>query len=135
MSKFQNSRFDLDAFKWILAFADLTGRLARWRFGLLKIEFYVDYCTGMKHEAADALLPLATSGRNESPLKDELSLLVFDQFVNENISYSTVHSNDHRVANIDIINGAMNNPTYKPLTLVKLIYLQQNVSFCRTASV
>jgi len=61
-------RTDHSALRWILNLNDTTARLTRWRLRLMEFEFEVVHRKGIKHQAADALSRLETSGFRTSYL-------------------------------------------------------------------
>ena len=56
--------------------ADATGKLARWQLRLSELEFDVVHRAVIKHQAADALSRLETSGADDSSLQDEIPVLL-----------------------------------------------------------
>ena len=65
-------RTDHDSLKWVLNLADAKGRLARWRLRLSEFDFDVEHRAGVKHQAADALSRMETTGLDTRPLGDEI---------------------------------------------------------------
>ena len=56
---------DHQALKWILSGSDHSGRLARWRLGLLEFDFTISYKKGIKNTIADAVSRLPTYGESD----------------------------------------------------------------------
>lgn len=54
---------------------DATGKLARWRLKLSEFKLGVLHRAGIKHEAADALSRLPATGNNETPSRDDDTIL------------------------------------------------------------
>lgn len=71
-------RTDHDALRWILNMADATGKLARWRLRLSKYEFDVVHRAGIKHQSADALSRLTTSGNDDTTLDDGIPVMILE---------------------------------------------------------
>lgn len=68
-------RTDDEVLPWILNMTDATGGLARWQLRLS--EFYFDniHRAGIKHQAADVLSLLHTTGTDESLLEDDVQAI------------------------------------------------------------
>lgn len=66
---------DHDPLKWILNFANVAGKLARWLLRLSEMYFDVIHCAGIKLQAADALLRLPTTGEDCKPIEDRLPVM------------------------------------------------------------
>lgn len=62
--------------KRILNLADAVGRLARWHLHLFKVEFDVNYCLGIKHQAADTLSCLKATIADTESIKNDLPVAV-----------------------------------------------------------
>lgn len=62
--------------KWIFTFADVTDCLARWRLRPSKFDFNVVYRAGTKHQAADTLSRLAAASNDQTPIEDDLLVVV-----------------------------------------------------------
>lgn len=54
---------------------DATGKLARWQLLLSKFDNDIFHRASMKHQGADALSCLHTTGTYNSPLEDDVSVL------------------------------------------------------------
>lgn len=54
---------------------DLTGKLACCRLRLSEFEFYVDYRTGIKPQAFDALSRLEQTGTDQTPIEDDIGFV------------------------------------------------------------
>lgn len=81
---------DHDSLCWILNLANTTGRLARLRLRLS--EFHSDNVVRLeiKHQMATVLSRLRKEGVDNSPLEDELPVLLLEQEDLPHKSYSTV---------------------------------------------
>lgn len=64
-------RTDHEALKWIRDKGDATGMLARWCLRLNELEYDVMHRAGMKHQAAEVLLPLGTTEYDTSKVNDD----------------------------------------------------------------
>lgn len=60
---------DGDLLKLILNLINATGKLPCWRLPLSELEFEVNHCMGIKHQAADMPSQLRMTGTNETPKK------------------------------------------------------------------
>lgn len=63
-----------DSLNWISILSDASGRLARCRLPLFKLDFYFVNRAGVKHQVAYALLILRTDGDKKTHLDDDLSV-------------------------------------------------------------
>lgn len=76
---FERCRFTVwnypNKLKWFLNLVDLAGKLVR--PSLLSLEFEIDVilCTGMKNQAAEALLLVEVPGNVQTPIRDKISEL------------------------------------------------------------
>ena len=71
-------RTDHDSLRWVLNLADAKGRLARWRLRLSEFDFDVEHRAGIKHQAADALSRMTTTGLDTTPLGDDIPCFTAD---------------------------------------------------------
>lgn len=80
---------DFVTFKWILSLLLSSGRPARQRLPLYKLDFDVVHRARLQHEAADALPRLRTDEEGTTNLDDSLSVIYVDnkQITDENLSY------------------------------------------------
>lgn len=69
-------RTDHNSLRLILNVADATGRSSRWLLSQSEFDFDVKHCTHVKHQAVDAQLRLRTDGADNTPLEDDLPVLV-----------------------------------------------------------
>ena len=65
-------RTDHLALKWLMNLSDASGRLQRWRLRLQPFEYDIVHRPGVKHQAADALSRLPTTGTDQTDLDDEI---------------------------------------------------------------
>lgn len=70
-----------ESLKTIVNVSDLTGKLGRWRLQFLGCEFDVIPSPWIKHQAADALLPLTTTGTNQTTIDDVIQELCITAFI------------------------------------------------------
>lgn len=70
------SRTDRHALRWILNFADATGKLARQRLMLFEHDLEITHRAGVKHQAAEALSELLTTGVDSTEIEDEILVTV-----------------------------------------------------------
>lgn len=65
-------RTDHQALKWLMNLSDASGRLQRWRLRLQPFEYDIVHRPGVKHQAADAMSRLNTTGTDQTDLDDEI---------------------------------------------------------------
>lgn len=70
---------DHKALKWLLTSANSSGKLARWRLPLLRIDLEVAYRACVKQQALDSLSGLKAEGSDKTDLDEKLPLLIIDE--------------------------------------------------------
>lgn len=68
-------RTDHSALQWLPNLVHTSGKLARWRLRLSNWEFDVINQPGVKHQAADALLPIGIQGLEDSAIFENVPFL------------------------------------------------------------
>lgn len=71
-------RTDHDDLRWTLNISNATGKLETYWLRLSELEFDVVQRAGSKHQAADALSWMPTSGADETTIEDEIPLLFLE---------------------------------------------------------
>lgn len=70
-----NIRADHDALRGTLDMTDANDKLARWRLHLLEFDFEIVHRARTKHQAVRVLCRLHTTGKDEQPLENYVSVL------------------------------------------------------------
>lgn len=91
---------------------------------LLEFDFDVIHHAETKHQAAEALSRLSTTGKDGSLRSGKLLVLAIDPVVNANTSDTTDNGNDHHVVNLNNSAASTDEPIYALSTLFKLIFWQ-----------
>lgn len=68
-------RTDHNASQWILNLMDSINKLVYWRLRLFKFEFHVFYCAGIRHQVTDELSQLKTTGTDQAPINNDITVL------------------------------------------------------------
>lgn len=89
-------RINHDSFQCIVSIADFIKRLARWRLKLSESDIDVIDCTGIRHQACDALLQLDTFGKAASAPEDDLPMYAIDKIDKPLVSVHTVAHEKNR---------------------------------------
>lgn len=87
---------DHDALKCILNITDSAGPLTRWRLRFSKFDPAVGHRAGIRHQAADTLLQVSTSDKDESPLEGDFLLYAMDNSDNPLVAVHTVAQDEDR---------------------------------------
>lgn len=80
---------------------DRTGKLARMRLQLSEFDLIVVHQAAVKHPRADALSRMPTTGMDESPLEDNVQILVIVKTQSEEGKTETDTKVWHRISCID----------------------------------
>ena len=123
-------RTDHDSLRWVLNLADAKGRLARWRLRLSEYDFVVEHRAGIKHQAADALSRLETTGLDTSTLRDEIPCYVVDEDVQGDV-LSPGGATPLYPGNPDVMTLVQEEAEILPVTQDDLIREQKTDPYCK----
>lgn len=123
-----------DEIKRKLNHSNSSGRLTRWVLRLSELYLDVLHNTGIKHQAAAALLGLSSIIRVKTSFKEGLSFLTID-FVMETITSNLGKMvKICRITIIDTAEASSHKPMYDTSSHVELILAQMHDVFCQTAT-
>lgn len=77
----------------------LYSKVVRWRLQLSEFNVHVVYRTGIKQQAADALLRRKTTGTIETPIKEEILVLYITTSCHEKEEAKVMNMQDFEVLN------------------------------------
>lgn len=113
---------------------DSFGRFAQWCMRLCTFDFDVEHRAGFKHQAADALLRLITTGQDESSLEDDLPLYAIDSHDSlPRFVHAIAHDVD-RCQNVPDTSSSEDKVELAPTTTLEIIRAQQQGISCRVAA-
>lgn len=114
---------------------NFSKQLVRWRLWLSEVSLDFVHGTGIKHQAAEALLWLNRTDRDKCSLENDLPLWVTDDVGGPPISiYTIAHDEDH-LREVPNTNASNDKIHYNPQFHIKIIRAQQqDTSRCATAT-